>query len=657
MAVPDEDEEDIELGPITRRRAMQLGAGLGAAGLAGCGGDGDSDGGGDGTTTTTTEAGTVETTEDGTTKLHSMVSWDFSAEDMTMNRWGPTPYPGGQFNVFFTPILSYSFVEDRYFQELGRDFPYMEGCTMHVPMKKDEFYWWSGEAVKAGDRVYGHQIATYMCCGGVDAVPWEARFGKDEYEYKETKVGVMNEEFRKQNMKNRGPDFKRTVWKPFWEQIQDATSEDKINQITEEVRQVDLTLPKVIEEGYGYGLWKPVDYASDFIEFEQWEKHPYHGQSDIDRWRWHVLSNEQSRFQALEQNTIDTTSIDLGGNENIQAPDDMEEAYQYPSFLAQRIGFNWRSKHLARRGVRRAINYLLDRKKLADLITGSGAIPQDHQVTAGPNDLVRELIGEDFVAQTISYGVESQPDKARAAMQDAGYSMQGGNWVGPDGDAIEGLQFISRANAQDALLANTVNGLLNDFGIGNELLTMEGTSFQTRFNDDYDFDIDLGYTQARGPAKGPFWDVHHPIEGLPDTADTSDPEVCDTPDPDNPETFAGRQPRDDVDSALPHRIPADPFPEYPGLDNVGAMEMQGNESFDPHQAALNLRLQFPDDYLLRKAREFAWWFNFNAFHVFPFTFAQSEWMDTANFQIRDDAVPRGTGPGQNPITWGDVNTR
>lgn len=69
--------EEIDIGPLTRRRAIQMAAGLGVSSLAGC-----SQGGGDNTTESTTteettegettDAGTV-TDEGGTVKLVSSV--------------------------------------------------------------------------------------------------------------------------------------------------------------------------------------------------------------------------------------------------------------------------------------------------------------------------------------------------------------------------------------------------------------------------------------------------------------------------------------------------------------------------------------------------------------------------------------------------------
>jgi ABC-type transport system substrate-binding protein len=289
-------------------------------------------------------------------------------------------------------------------------------------------------------------------------------------------------------------------------------------------------------------------------------------------------------------------------------------------------------------------------------------------VTGGPGPLIRDLVGEDFVNNTIQYGVNSKPDKAKQAMENAGYTLQDGNWVGPDGDEID-LEFISRSSSEDALIGNTVSGILNSFGIGNQLLTLEQTSFGNQVNETYEFDLELNVSVARGPAKGPFFDVHHPIEGLPETAATSDPEVCDKqPDPDDRETFAGPTGYEEGEGgfkgwAPPHRIPANPFPPYPGLDNLGStMELPQvydgeGEEFDPHQTALNLRLDFPEEYLLRKAREYAWWYNYNAFHAYMFTFSRSQWMDTANFKIRDGATLRGAGTGHNPVNWGDVLTK
>jgi hypothetical protein len=630
-------EEHDPIGSLTRRKAVAAGASAaGLSGIAGCAGG------------QRTQAGVI-TDEGGNVVLHSSVPWSFSVEDLAVANWGPAPSPTGQRRVFFPPMLAYDPIKKQYFPEVSPDFPEMDGCVMRVPVREDTYYWWNGDVVRPEDRIYGHQLATYMAHGGPDAVPWEARFDPDsEWAWLETKVGNMNVAFRKENMSRPAIRWRRDVFKPFWEEMQDASTSEEVQRITSDVRQLRLGIDWMMEKGYGFGLWKPVAYASDSITFEQWEKHPQYGQSDIDRWKWHVISNEQSRFQAIEQGLLDSSTIDLGGSNRIRAPEGFGEVYSFPSLSGLKLDISWRHQHLADKWVRRAINYLMHKEALADLISGAGAEPLTQMTGGFPDAVVERVLGAEFLDQLIDYGVERDRENAREMMRRGGYEQPNDQWIGPDGNPVEDITFISTAGATDALVASTISGLLSQFGIENKLLTLEGTTFYSRVNEDYDFDLALTYTNKRSPAPHALWNVHG-ISDFANVSDTSAPETCDPGLP----TYEYTNPR-----TKKHKIPLDPVPEYPGLDNLGALTLdEGSESFSPMHNSLAMRLQYPEERITQWAREYAWWVNYHAVNVYLFTYKQTQWLDTDTFAIREGAPIFGVGPGQNPMRTGNVVTR
>jgi peptide/nickel transport system substrate-binding protein len=666
--------EEIDIGPLTRRRALQMAGAMGVTGLAGCSGDGGGDGGDtttEATTTetmggdttmgggddTTTEAGTV-TEEEGDVTLRSAVEWQFTTNDMSLNRgFGPSPTPP-QWFCFFTPITSFAPLENEWKAELGDGFPFAEGCTMNVPLKPDTYYWWDGTEVTAEDRVYWHQTAAILNAGGLDQVPWEAQFGEDEHVFKENKVGQPSEEFMKQNM-NRAPDGKKSVWQPIWEAARDATSEEESNAVAEDAAQLNLGIEATQpdDKGYGHGLWRPDDWSTTSITWVQHEDHPYAGESDIDKWEWQITNNRQTLFQTIEQNNLDTTTLDLAATDQVSAPDDMESAYSYDGLVGKQIAFKARTDHLKRRKVRRAILFYLDYEQLASIVEGSGATAIENETGGLPDRAVRDFLPDDgFLDELIQYGPGRKEDEAEAAMQDAGYTREGGRWVGPNGNAITGLEFISPSGAEDALIANTISSQLQEFGVGNSLITLEGTQFQNRVNEERDFDIVVQQQQVRS-ATDPDAFFNDFFRAGRDFRRVASPESCEPSIEDGTGFPVIEYDTTEGQFTGPTGLTVNPTPPYPGLDNVGARDLVEEVTIDPPQLQYNLRVAFPKEQQVEWAKQISWYNNFHAMERPLFSYDVAQWMDTANFEVTNESRIRGTGPQKIPVNWGGVSSR
>jgi ABC-type transport system substrate-binding protein len=612
-----------------------------ATNLAGCGGR-EPEG-----PTPIPQNGTEEPVDVDENTVVSRVPWNWPVGDTQFNNFASASNtPSAQNTVFFDNLVTYHETAEEFVYELADGAPTMEGCELHVELKED-YYWWDGTPVTAWDRVIPHNIIVYFCCGGPDSVPWNAQF-VEEYEFMENKIGQFNQAFASINML-RNLWAKGEFWRDDYERLQDATTDDEVQSIVQDIRDVDLTIDDVIEEGYGYGLWKPTDYTANTLTLEKHDQHPQADETDIERWVWRMIPNDQSFIQAFKQDQFDYGNSEY--RENVEnPPDNIEEIVNYSGRTGRKLGMNWRNKHLARRPVRRAINYFLD---LEDLATISGDVTAVSQQTAGmPDSLVEAWLDEDFLDQLIDYGPEAKPDEAERVMQEAGYERQNGVWTDEDGDRMEGLRFISSSLTNEALLGDTISSQLSDFGIETDFSSLESATFQNvmgRSEGNSDFDLAIHMAGPLAPHPSRIWGyTHHGVvDWFSGSADVQPAEECGVEAPQVDWT---------AEQTPIFQIPVDPAPTHP--ETVGQRELDGDgQAFDPIETSALMRLDVGQDRIDELSRRWAWWVNFNAFHVYLHSQNRRMWLDTESFQVDDDPVVTGINYGQGPLCNGSVSLR
>jgi ABC-type transport system substrate-binding protein len=642
--MPTDNGRDV--GSLSRRQFAALATGA-TAGLAGCGGgrnpnDPTPVGGGGGDDSS--GGGTTVTADENT--VVSRIGWDWAVGDTEFNRFSVAGnVPGAQLRAFYTPLVSYSPIQKEFQYHLADGAPEMEGCSLHVPMKEN-YTWWHGDPVTADDRVVPHQLVPYFCCGGPDKVPWEAQKVND-YEFKEDKGSVLNEGFASTNMMR--PIRGAKIYRPYLERLQDATTEDAEQEVVKEVRDLKISLDEVIEKGLGYGLWKPVSYTSSELVLEKHDGHPYADRTNIERWVWRVSSSNQTFTQAFKQGRYDYGFSPY--EENVQdPPENIENIVSYAGSTGRKLGLSWRNKHLARRPVRRAINYLLDREDLGSVV---GDVSPATQQTGGmPDRLVEKWVGSDFLDQLIDYGVEGRPEKAAQVMRQAGYEKRGGVWTDEDGDKINGLRFISSSASDNALLGDTISGILSDFGIKTEFSSLEGGSFGDVMSvrtGNAEFDLAIHAAGAQWPVPTGIWNHVRPstVDGFFHVANLTPPEEC---------TPAAPSVEWTEDTSPVFQIPVDPTPAYP--EEVGTETLDGDgQTLNPCKTGPLMRFAVGEERIREIARQWSWWYNFNAFHVQLHTQNRTIWANTDRLEIADNPRLGGVSFGTGPLSNGDISLR
>jgi ABC-type transport system substrate-binding protein len=626
--------DSVDVGSLPRREFLGVGV-SGLVGLAGCGESSTP-------TPIPEEANGNESGDQNT--IVSRVAWEFAVGDSEWNRFAAAANRIPQRQAFMTPLVSYNPETNETYYELADGPPTMEGCTLHVTLKED-FTWWDGTDVTARDRAIPHSIIPYFCCGGPDEVPWVSEY-VSTYEFKEEKIGKLSPTFAEVNMMAPLPG-KADQWAPYIERLEDATTDNEIQNVVQEIRNLHVSIDEAIEEGLGYGLWKPVDYTSSKLVLEKHDGHPYADRTNIERWEWRVVPTTQSFIQAFKRDRFDYGSSHYQNNVQ-QPPENIEEVLSYPSRFGVKLGLNWRNDHLARRPVRRAINYLLD---LNDLASIAGNVSPLTQQTAGtPDSFAKEWLGEAFIDELISYGPEAQPEKAAQVMREAGYEKRGGVWTDSEGAKMKGLRFVASSSSDNALVGDTISGILSDFGIKTEFTSLESGSYQDIVgprSGSGDFDLAIHPIGANLPHPARIWGYRTPkvVDAFAQPLNQSPAEGCTT----NPPEV---EYHDDV--APVFSIPVNPTPGFP--ETVGRESLGDDvQHLDPVKHSTQMRFDIGREQIEDLARTFAWWVNFNAFHVYLHTTNRQIWLDTERLAVSENPRFTGTSYGSCPLGHGDVS--
>ena len=474
---------------LSRRQLLALTSGAATVGLAGCSGKSPDT---DDSTTEESQGGTPLTTE---INIRKPVSWtpgdanvnpfasqsdfEYWAEYMW---WESMTYP----NNSGEPIW---WLADDIRLEGG-------GCDVVIELS-DQYTWWDGTPVTAQDMYTTQQIALYKDYGGPDQVDgsWVL---EDEYTLRHKLAGPANPDVQKSSYFT-PLVAKHDYFKSWLQKFEDAGGEDAINSVAQDLDGHKISLADLTEKGLGCGMWQPTQFDPTEVTHKKYDDHPRADWTNLDTFNWVLMADNQKSIQALQSGRFDFGDKMLT---QVQQNDDLEVFSQFSMGGVPKLAINFENKHLARRPVRRAMAYLIDHEELVQIIKGShGQEYVPHRNSMGMSStLADQWLSDEFRNSLINYGTKSQPDKAATVLEDAGYTKDGSVWVGPDGDAVEGLQYLTPPWAIYETIGKYISPKLKEFGFGNKLIVPSGSSFWNTWGETFDFDMCNWFTNATHPS-------------------------------------------------------------------------------------------------------------------------------------------------------------
>lgn len=341
--------------------------------------------------------------------------------------WGET-LPG------FTPGMANLYPSEKQIPMLADTYELSDdGTTWTVRLADEDFTWHNGKPVTIEDmymspvKEYGRMYEELTAEGGhglfesleiVDDRTMKAELKKPQHPALFPAAGNLAQ-----------PDiFDHPRWtmKPYFESMQDATTaqeaEDIHTKLTEEAN-----VP--LEEFVGHGLFQIEQVTEQSVVYTKYEDHPFADRQNIEKVRIWPAGSQSTERLLWKQDKVDAGSPPAGA---LELPRNMNE-WKFRAISGIQLQFNQLNEHLEKRPVRRAISYWLDHNSMVQNL-GQGFPPVSQ--TGLPEPTATKWINPDL-SEFIDYGQTSQPEKADAEMQKAGYSRNGDDkWVDPDGNAV-----------------------------------------------------------------------------------------------------------------------------------------------------------------------------------------------------------------------------
>jgi peptide/nickel transport system substrate-binding protein len=490
------------------------------------------------------------------------------------------------------------------------------GCTVVITLK-DNYTWWDGTPVTAKDVWTTQIIDDYQIHGGPDQTDdsWEVT---GEYEIVHELSGPANPALEKSSYLSLVS--KHDYFRSWIEKFRDAGSKNAIKRVSKELSKHEITLADLTDKGLGCGLWKPVQYDPTQAVHKKHQDHPRADWTNLDTFRWELIADDQKAIQAMQADRFDM------GDKLLKQAKSNNKTEVFSEFITAglpKLTINFRNKHLARREVRQAIAYLIDHRELVKVIKakqGQPYRPHDN-VTGISSILYDEWLPRRFREKLIDYGTDAQPKKATQTLKSAGYTKNSDVWVGPDGDPIKGLQYLTPPWSIYETIGTYISPKLEEFGIKNKLVIPSSSGFWNTWDETYDFDMCNWFSDSSHPAYafstesaqglGKYFKVVNEKKRKSCTVNRSTPELT--------------QKRS---NKLNHPI----RPQFP--KKVGARKLNGNGQTLYPVKWYNIMSQTQDQKEVKDLTEkLVWFYNWQVPHIGFYEETRSYWGKTDKFNF------------------------
>lgn len=337
----------------------------------------------------------------------------------------------------------------------------------------DGLTYWDGTPLDAEARYMHDKLTWWADENGANAADPNAEFGGevvDQWTYRRSvspsSEPVLEAQVFDVERVPMHPGFTR----PYFERLEDATTESEAAQVVQELREATVTLEDLVENGWGSGLYRiesTDDVDGDSADAYLRDDHPIeHAAVDHLEIVW---ATADQQVVAAERG-----GLDLGGGvveatgdvSRATLPDHVQQIDSSRSTNGDKLLFNWNDHHLQRLWVRRAIVALVDWHAVGRQGWGEQS-SLSTQYDTGLHSAVSEVtFEEDFLGNLYRYPREYDLETAIDWLERAGYegSREDG-WTSPEGEPLE-LTITVDENVPEHLPAcRTIRANLESAGI------------------------------------------------------------------------------------------------------------------------------------------------------------------------------------------------
>lgn len=468
---------------LTRRQILGASSAMVGASLAGClSGDGEEDSG-----------------------VFTM-AMPIIPDEMNFNTWA-SGYPWNVAKMFMEFHSRYR-TDGTTVHDLVDEWSYDEDEQALRVVYGEDYYWWNGDQVTAEDAYWYNECARLFD-------PESSEVDTHELEDDQTLVYYFKEPQNPQIVEYRvgghlGPMLRahRDKFKPWAETLEDVSDQDERLEIQEDMsEEMPLHISTVMEEGLGAGPFELVDYDTEGMYFETFEDHPYTDEINIDSFDW-ILAEDEALAQRIMAGDVD------GGHGLVESwigdgnkPDHVENIGVHTDTYMRKLEFFHNgsgAEHLDHVEVRRAIAHVINNDHVATNYP-SEANPRERQ-TGITSSMTETWLDGDYVADFIEYPYESDEAGATELMEEAGYELDGDEWVDEDGDTVAFELVISEEHTN---IARTISDQLATFGFEIDFTALAGATYNDQTEDRIDFDMTIGSHGGQNPHPWWYFRINH----------------------------------------------------------------------------------------------------------------------------------------------------
>lgn len=243
----------------------------------------------------------------------------------------------------------------------------------------------------------------------------------------------------------------------------------------------------------GTGPWMLEDYEKD-VEFTLVPNPYYWGEKPkIDRLRFKVITDAQSRVLALQGGEVDIIGGDLMGKIPMESINELKDNDEFEVFTtgtqcSHFITFDENNKIFQDKNVRLALNYATDKRAIAeDLFDNNGLEAKGMYQSSVP-----------YTTDENNYGTPYDIDKANELLDDAGYvDSDGDNIREKDGVKLElKLVYSTEEFPEWKPLAEFLQSQYTNIGVKINLIPLDKNGYSNVDTETRDFDLLLKRTSS-----------------------------------------------------------------------------------------------------------------------------------------------------------------
>ncbi|WP_435365895.1 ABC transporter substrate-binding protein [Haloarchaeobius sp. DYHT-AS-18] len=438
----------------TRRRFLQAAGAAGAAGLAGCAGsnkdtattagqDNNGGGGGGGGTGTQTSKDELPMTD----RTFVTATADVP-KDMQFNPYGQK-YPERIALALFENLLYVNEATSKFMPGILESWDIgSETVTLSV---RDGYHWHNGNEITAEDVAFKLKLEIYDGAAIGNIVNAEDVTVVDDSTLELGLQRPVSSEVFLYSLKPIALDTPRDTFKEFLDAYESDGEAPGLTELT-------------IDEPNGSGPFKLVRAGNQEVVAERFTDHPDADNINFPRMKWNYLQSNQKQWQALRTDTVD-------GIDNVFTPSNIAESYgdhvreiPMPANWGMGIMFNHEHEHYSQQNVKRAIQYVIDRQKLAQSAGSKMHVPVEvpSGLPGNFNGSYKNWLG-DNLSKFDKY--EPNTDKAASLLREAGFEKNNGTWVDAKGKTLKFPYKIPAGWNDWTAGGQSIVQDLNDFGI------------------------------------------------------------------------------------------------------------------------------------------------------------------------------------------------